>query len=124
MGNPFDSGGGNSKKVLNQKATARAQNVSNNNARQQFAQNYNALFGQGPTSGGFTDSLRGYYGGATLQDIGRKLAQTNAYQPRVKNVTKTVDTGGGGGFMSILDPLNITKPDKFLNPEMPNFNIF
>lgn len=129
MGN----GGSGGKRVVNAKATANAQNASNDAARNKFTQNYNALFGQGATNQGFTDSLRGYYGGATLQDIAQKLAQTNAYQTPVRNVFKTVGdgSGGSGGIMGMLDPLGLSKgPQGMMGgqqgmmPPMPNFNIF
>ena len=89
--------GGNSdtKTLVNRKATQKNQLVSNQQHRDQFARNYNAMFSELPQNQNFQDSLRGYYGGASLADIGAKLARTNAFQPKVKPVTYKVETGGG-----------------------------
>ncbi len=89
-------GGSKSKTVVDQKATQRRQVSSDAAARQKFIQNYNALFSDGDAPDtGFANSLSGYYGGASIGDIAKKLARTNTFTPKVKPTTYKVKTGGG-----------------------------
>ena len=89
-------GGSKSKTVVDKKATAQRQASSDAAARQKFISNYNALFGSGDVPDtGFANSLSGYYGGASIGDIAKKLSRTNTFTPKVKNVTYKVKTGGG-----------------------------
>jgi hypothetical protein len=94
-------GGTKTKTVVNKQLTAQRQAQSDVNARNRFATNYNAMFNELPNNETFADSLSGYYGGASLADIGKKLARTNTFTSKVKPSTYKVKTGGGGLFGSI-----------------------
>lgn len=87
------------KTVTDKKATQQKQLQSDAQQRAKFLANYNALFnpadGNTTADAGFANSLSGYYGGASIGDIGRKLARTNVFTPQVKPVTYKKETGGG-----------------------------
>ena len=104
-------GGDKTKLVTNKNATAARQQSSNDTQRQNFVNDYVKMFG-GPGSNAYMqDSLRGYFGGQSLEDIANHVATTGTWYPTVKPVQNRVKVKDNSIFSSlpIPDPLSPNK---------------
>lgn len=116
MGDPFSGGGGmggmfgmggggDDEKVASPKLTAQLQARRDAKAEDAFVNNFIKMFQNPATNNTFKSSLSGYYNGAPIDQIAKKMAFTNAYKPKVQTQYQEPEKGifdmfgGGGGGM-------------------------
>ncbi len=105
MGNPFGDG---ESQIRDRAATARNQATSDARRDSEGISKWLQLFNGGATNPNFQQSLSGYYGGAPMEDIAKKVALTGTFKPKVKPVMKNV--GDDGGLMGMAYNLSPGSP--------------